>query len=90
MLKEQLKQELNSRGWKEDRYGHHQRTLKVTNRETGEVTDRKYRVKIQATSVRVEVKPDDFNQWIKVDGAYFKDIKITENGSIQIGRKQLK
>jgi len=34
MLKEQLKQELNARGWKEDRYGHHQRTLKVTNRET--------------------------------------------------------
>jgi hypothetical protein len=88
MLKEQLKLELAARGWKEDRFGHHQKVLKRTLWETGAETEKTYRVKVQATSVRVEVKT--VVGWVKVDGAYFKDIEITDHGAVQIGRKLLK
>ncbi len=88
MIKSTLKQELTNRGWKEDRYGHHQKELRLVNRETREEKLRVYRVKLQATSVRVEVKSE--LGWVRVDGAYLKDIEITETGAIQIGRKLLK
>jgi competence transcription factor ComK len=58
-----------------------------------------YRVKIQANSVRLEVKCNvEASQyspassfWVKLDGAYFKDIKISEkSGGLVIGRKIIK
>lgn len=93
----ELKAALVSKGWNEDAYGHHKRSLNVIT-EDGARVSRLYRVKIQKLSVRLErqytVEASQYSpaktEWFKVDGAYLKDIKVLENGGLKIGRKILK
>jgi hypothetical protein len=58
-------------GYKQDRWGHFQR----------EFAGGTLRVKMQATSVRLEVKYENDKEWFKKASAYFKDIVFAEDGS---------
>ena len=58
-------------GYTQDRYGN----LK---KEHG---GKQYRLKIQAVSVRYEVRTES-GDWVRIRGGYFKDITITPEGKI--------
>lgn len=62
-------------GWEEDRWGNYKKTT----------ADGEYRIKIQKTSIRYEVKYDkvgDGSPWARIRSGYIKDINITEDGRI--------
>lgn len=66
---------LLSNGWVQDRYSNYKKT----------VESNEYRVKIQSTSVRYEAKAyhqDNEYSWVRIDGAYLKDISIDENNNL--------
>lgn len=70
-------------GWAEDRFGHlkidlMRRTISGTTRLVP------YRLKVQATSVRIEVGPSP--NWTKVGGCYLSEIQLLERGGVQVGR----
>ncbi|WP_391560678.1 hypothetical protein [Robertmurraya sp.] len=71
---ETIKEALILWGWKEDRYGHMQKTAQ---------SGTPYRVKVQAISLRLEkrIGSDRF----KVSNAYLKDV-IVDDGKVQIGK----
>ena len=74
--------------WRADSFGHFQKTM-VGKRSTGEAVTKDYRVRMQATSCRVEVRSQPDSQgkrsWIRVGGGYFKDFVTHPDGSLQIG-----
>ena len=75
-LLEDLDKILTKSGWKLDRYGNYILESK------GE----KYRMKMQKTSVRYEVQcvhSDNSKSWVRLRGAYIKDLSITEEGKIK-------
>lgn len=82
---------LQNSGWTLDRWGHLQKTLSVRG------VHKDYRIKMQATSLRVEVKvhypADDYskarNEWIRVGGEYYSKIQL-DAGKLRIGRHLLK
>lgn len=76
-----IKEALTLLGWKEDAYGHMQCTTK---------TGKKYRVKMQATSVRLEVKNVELGEWVRVKSAYMKDVVLTEDGCVVVDKVVLK
>lgn len=83
MKQEQLREVLKQDGWTEDNWGHYQRRL---------VSGKKYRIKMQSISIRLEVRNEELKEWIKVDGAYYKDIELkqTERGPrLKFGRAQI-
>jgi hypothetical protein len=90
VTKDELIVALAACGWKMDRFGNMQRERYVGLKDQ---PIRKYRVKLQATSVRVEVQitfnateySPARNEWSRLDGAYMKDITITD-GIVKIGR----
>lgn len=86
----ELKAALVSKGWNEDAYGHHKKTVAVTI--NGEQTARLFRVKIQKLSVRLERRTtvSDKSEWFKVTSCYLKDIKVREDGALIIGGKIIK
>ena len=59
------------RGYTRDRYGN----LKK------EVEGKQYRLKIQAMSIRYEVRTES-GDWVRIRGGYLKDITITPEGKI--------
>lgn len=70
-----LVEALKKDGFTEDRYGNFIKT-----NERG-----KYRFKIQATSVRFESQcnhGDGSKSWVKIRGAYLKDVMISADGKI--------
>lgn len=75
-----IKEALTLLGWKEDAYGHMQCTTK---------TGKKYRVKMQATSVRLEVRQVELKEWVRVESAYMKDV-ATDADHVTIGKVVLK
>lgn len=76
---DQIKDALVLIGWKEDRYGHMQKTT---------LSGVTYRVKVQAISVRFELRRE--KEWLKVSNAYTKDVVVLEDGRVQIGKVILK
>jgi hypothetical protein len=86
---DQLRTAFVALGWTLDRFGHLQSTG---------ANGKKYRIKTQATSVRVEVQvahaataySPASNEWVKVTGAYLKDISIEPTGNIVIGKGRFK
>ena len=64
-----------SRGWHKDKYGNLQK-------ETG---GKKYRFKINPTSVRREVNlifKDGGREWMRLSTAYYKDMHLTADGKM--------
>lgn len=92
VTKDQLVVALAACGWETDRFGNMQRERKMSLLHDGSV--RKQRIKFQATSVRFEVQQvfpaDSYSperkEWLRLDGAYLKDIKIRLDGVVIIGR----
>lgn len=74
-------------GWKADRNGHYQKDVQRRNPVTKEVTLRRMRVKMQATSCRIELKSkiNDSNQWIRVGGDYYSNILKLDDGRLRVG-----
>ena len=73
---------LEGLGWATDRWGHMQVVAP-----SGTV----YRIKFQPISVRLEMQMSfgAGNEWVKIDGDYLKDVKILEDGKVQIGTHKL-
>ena len=77
-------------GWETDRFGNMQREREMS---IPDAPMRKQRIKFQATSVRFEVQlvfpSSEYSpartEWLRLDGAYMKDIKIREDGVVIIG-----
>lgn len=70
-------------GWAEDRYGHFR--VELNRRMNSGVTRlTEYRLKVQTTSVRLEVKVGA--GWVKVGGCYLSEIQLLERGGVQMGR----
>lgn len=67
----QIREWAVGRGYTQDRYGN------LKKEENG----RHYRFKIQATSIRYEVRTES-GDWVRIRGAYLKDITITPEGKI--------
>ena len=83
---------LKNAGWKTDKWGHLRKTIPFIKRDTGERVEREYRIKLQATSVRVEVQLRicDANEWRRVGGAYYKSIVQSAYGTIIIGSLKIR
>lgn len=73
-------------GWKPDPHGH----LKATLCFNGKTRD--YRIKIQDSSVRIELKCciGGKNEWIRFGGEYYSKILILEDHNVRIGSLLLK
>lgn len=65
---------LESKGLKQDAYGHYKFTINHP-----QVGNRTYRIKMQETSFRLEKKLDSLGEWVNVKNKpnYYKDI-VTE------------
>jgi len=81
---------LKADGWELDRFGHMQKQITGKRRDTGATVTRQYRVKLQATSCRIEVKSEQKNfdggyDWIRVGGDYYTNIVKLDDGRIRVG-----
>jgi len=88
---------LKEEGWLEDRFGHFHKTITRTlphvDHPQGVKKANKYRVKMQAISARLEVQVQhaatDYrpaqNEWLRLAGAYYKDIVQLNDGRVRIG-----
>lgn len=76
MKREELENWLVKTGWKIDRWGHYHKEVAVTNTISGEKFKREYRIKMQATSMRIERKVAG---WVKVNGDYYKNLTLEDN-----------
>jgi hypothetical protein len=86
---ESLRTMLPRCGFEADSYGHFQKEAEGRTH-SGEVVPAKMRIKIQDKSVRIELKrATPGSEWNKIDGAYLKDVVISEY-SVTIGRRQFK
>lgn len=82
MKREALVVFLKELGWAVDKFGHMQKTI----------GPKKYRVKLQATSCRLEVQVEIdktayspvTREWVRFGGAYYANIVEVENG-VKIG-----
>jgi len=75
MKLEDFKKWALSHGWKEDRYGHLQKTI----------GEKEYRFHLSPTSVRDEVKThfaDGGNDWTRLRSNYLKNLFITAEGKL--------
>lgn len=80
---------LIQQGWKVDSRGHLQKTS------LRQGLQRTLRVKFQVISLRLEVKvehPESPYQkrstsWVRIDSEYYRNIVLSEDGRIKIGRK---
>ena len=78
-IEQQLKDFLESKGWKKDSYGHYQKT---------ESNGREYRFKFNDISVRYELKihhagtqySKPSSEWMRLKSGYFKDLSVSEKG----------
>ena len=57
-------------GWTIDRFGHYKK----------EINGNKYRMKVQATSLRYEVNSG--TGWVRLRSGYFKDLSISPDGKL--------
>ena len=99
MKREQFEETLKADGWEQDRWGHLQKS--ITRRlpnvdypigQEPEIT-REYRVKLQATSCRIEVRSyyaateysPAKNEWVRIGGDYYGKIVQLDDGRIRVG-----
>lgn len=87
---QELVDTLKADGWEQDRFGHMQKQISGKRRDTGATVTRQYRVKLQATSCRIEIKSDQKNfdggyDWIRVGGDYYTNIVKLDDGRIRVG-----
>ena len=69
---------MTSPNWTHDRWGNFHYV--------GSALKGDYKIKFQDISVRLEAKTQS-NQWVKIGGAYYKDITI-ENGIVNLGGRK--
>lgn len=83
MKREQFEEILKAEGWEPDRFGHYQKTIR----------ERKYRVKMQDLSCRIEVQvryeateySPAKNEWVRLGGDYYSKIVQLDDGRIRVG-----
>lgn len=85
--RQELVDVLKAEGWEADRFGHFQKDVTRIHRETKQPVIRHMRVKLQATSCRIEVQSriNDQNEWIRVGGDYFTNIVKLDDGRLRVG-----
>lgn len=94
--KERIVELLEGAGWKLDRWGHLQKTLKVYNRKR-QLVSRDYRIKLQVASLRLEVRvhypASEYNpagnEWMRVGGDFYSKIELLSGTRLRIGRHVL-
>ena len=79
MTKDEFVAHMKETSWSTDRFGHFQRRVLRGDQY------QKWRIKIQATSCRIEVSSSDDTEWIRVGGDYYKNIPKLEDGRIRVG-----
>ena len=69
------------RGWEQDKRGHLQKTIAFPG---NSILNRTYRFKLSPSHVRYELKADigNHNEWLRLRGAFFKDLHINEDGKV--------
>ena len=72
MGKQQIAAFLLGNGWARDRQGHLRK----------QGAKRLFRIKFQEESVRMEVQS---NGWIRVGGGFYRNVKLHDDGRMQIG-----
>lgn len=78
LIEKQIKEFLESKGWKKDSYGNYQK----------ESNGKEYRMKFNDISVRYELKihhsgteySKPSSEWIRLKSGYFKDLSVSEKG----------
>lgn len=97
MKREQFEEILKASGWELDRFGHYQKTLRMTiphvDHPEGVIRERKYRVKMQRLSCRIEVQvrheateySPAKNEWVRCGGDYYIKIVQLDDGRIRVG-----
>ena len=83
MKREQFEEILKADGWELDRFGHYQKIG----------CERKYRVKMQDLSCRIEVQvryeateySPAKNEWVRLGGGYYSKIVQLDDGRIRVG-----
>lgn len=75
-VKKALRERLTAYGWKEDRYGNFLHT--ALKRSHGATVERRMRIKLQATSVRLEVMGEG-GDWIRFGGAYLINVIVRDD-----------
>lgn len=97
LSKERIIELLEGAGWKLDKWGHLQKTLKFYNKER-QLVPRDYRIKLQASSLRVEVRvhypASEYsparNEWMRQGGDYYSNIELLDGARLRIGKHLLK
>lgn len=86
-IKTRLIEVLTSNGWKRDNWGHYKKSLNMRSRKTGEIKSVPCRVKFKNLVARFErqVEIVGKNEWINISHSYYKDLKFTPDGRVQIG-----
>lgn len=97
MKREQFEEILKADGWELDRFGHYQKTVRKciphVDHPEGIVSERKYRVKMQDLSGRIEVQvrydateySQAKNEWARLGGDYYSKIVQLDDGRIRVG-----
>ena len=83
MKREQFEEILKADGWEIDRFGHYHKTVRR----------RKYRVKLQDRSFRIEVQvrheateySPAKNEWVRLGGDYYSKIVQLDDGRVRVG-----
>lgn len=64
-------------GYTVDRWGHLQMT--------GKASGKRYRIKLQALTVRFEVRSEDGDSWLRITSEYYGRCKLLPDGRLRIG-----
>lgn len=97
MKREQFEEILKADGWERDRFGHYHkteqwRTQRVDSPEVI-IHERKYRIKLQDRSFRIEVQvrheateySPAKNSWVRLGGDYYSKIVRLDDGRVHVG-----
>ena len=97
MKREQFEEILKANGWELDRFGHYQKTerrcIPHVDHPEGIIRERKYRIKMQGLSCRIEIQVRDEateyspakNMWLRCGGDYYSKIVQLEDGRVIVG-----
>ena len=97
MKREQFEEILKADGWEPDRFGHYHKTKQWRTQQVDSpeviIRERKYRVKMQDLSCRIEVQirheateySPAKNEWVRLGGDYYSKIVQLDDGRIRVG-----
>lgn len=97
MKRKQFEEILKADGWELDHYGHYHKTkrkrIQHVDHPEGIVHERKYRVKMQDLSCRIEAQvrreateySPAKNEWVRLGGDYYSKIVQLDDGRIRVG-----